>query len=91
MICSSVLLFNLEVSALKKMFSRNSYSYKFFDSVYSNFLRISNANDCSTIVDDKSEDDSIPTVILRVPYFGKCSTIFSRSLTSFISNHYNVC
>ena len=88
MICSSVSLFNTEVGSLRDMFFRNSYPIKFFQSVYSAFLHVSNLNESAT--DEVEEKDDTPIVILRVPYLGKCSTVFARSLSSIISNHFHV-
>ena len=89
MICSSVSLFNTEVGALRDMFFRNSYSSKFFDSVLSTFRRVSDVITPS-VTEEPEKEETPTTVILRVPYFGKCSVNFARSLSSIISSHYNV-
>ena len=88
MICSSVSLFNTEVGALRDMFFHNLYSSKFFDSVLNAFLRVS--EEISSNTTQEAEKEEIPIVILRVPYFGKCSVNFARSLSAIISSHFHV-
>ena len=88
MICSSVSLFNAEVSALKQMFIRNSYPETFFDNAYCTFLKKFASSD-DTVVSETNEEE-LPTVILRIPYFGKCSTKFARCLSVIISSHFSV-
>ena len=48
------------------------------------------ASSFNSLLDISIDENPIPTVILRVPYFGKCSSIFARSLSTMISNTYNV-
>ena len=91
MICSSVPVFNTEVSKLKNMFIANSYPVKFIDNVIDTFLCKLNSND-TTDTDDGSElaQEDPPTVLLFVPFFGKCSVRFGRNLTSIISEKFNI-
>ena len=91
MICSSVPVFNTEVSKLKNMFIANSYPVKFIDNVIDTFLCKLNSND-TTDTDDGSElaQEEPPTVLLFVPFFGKSSVRFGRNLTSIISEKFNV-
>ena len=91
-IFSDISLFNCDVAALKEMFIRNSYPSYLFDSIHSNFMRSFNVSTAAlnSLLDISTDEDHIPTVFLRVPYLGKCSSIFARCLSTMISNTYNV-
>ena len=89
MICSSVTMFNSEVVKLKEMFIANAYPEKFIDNIINVFYRNCNLaperNNMSLC-----DEEQLPFVLLRVPYFGKCSVRFSRNLTKIICNKFNV-
>ena len=88
MICSSVSLFDDEVSALKDMFMRNAYPESFFNCVLCTFLKRYNSSDVSVVSD--VDEDELPTVILRVPYISKYSIKFARSISTIISTNFPV-
>ena len=70
------------------MFIANTYPVKFIDNVINVFYRKSEAsNETDPSV---SDEDQPPYILLRVPYFGKCSVKFARSLTKIICNNFNV-
>ena len=88
MICSSTAMFYSEVSNLREMFIANTYPVKFTDNVINVFYRKSEAsNETDPSV---SDEDQPPYILLRVPYFGKCSVKFARNLTKIICNNFNV-
>ena len=85
-ICSSLTLFNEEVSCLRNMFIRNCYPVRFFDGALERFL-----NPRIAVLDD--EDGTTATTrysILRVPYYGSESMKFARRLSGIISRRFDV-
>ena len=89
LICSSVSLFWEEVDKLRVMFSRNGYSYTFFDGVVERFLNPpSKSNESNT--DDEDSCDSVPVSILKVPFYGKASLNFARDIVKLIKQNFNV-
>ena len=88
MICSSVSLFNVEVEKLRKMFIRDAYPVYFFNNALNLFLKKSQSS--SIIIDDTEEDDVLPFVIFKVPYFGKCSMTFASDISKIISSKFPV-
>ena len=66
-ICSSQDLFNNEVKNLRIMFSRNGYSFDYFNKVLSNFL---SKKDIPKV--DKPEPEYAPN--FKVPFVGKASS-----------------
>ena len=88
MICSSTAMFYSEVSNLREMFIANTYPVKFIDNVINVFYRKSEAsNETDPSV---SDEDQPPYILLRFPYFDKCSVKFARNLTKIICNNFNV-
>ena len=88
MICSSTAMFYSEVSNLREMFIANAYPVKFIDNVINVFYRKSEAS--NETVSSVSDENQPPYILLRVPYFGKCSVKFARNLTKIICNNFNV-
>ena len=81
LICSSQLLFDKECKTLAHIFSLNGYPHHFFNRVLSNFL--------INIAENKEKEDSEnDQFILKIPYLGKCSTIFAQRMSSIIKEHY---
>ena len=88
MICSSTTMFYSEVSNLREMFIANAYPVKFIDNVINVFYRKSEASSETDL--SVSCEDQPPYILLRVPYFGKCSVKFARNLTKIICNNFDV-
>ena len=91
MICSSMTLFLEEIGKLKRMFTLNGYSSKFFTTIYNDFMNPKPCDD-SDILDSDSEDGSenTPICLLRVPYYGKSSRGFAKDLSELIESNFEV-
>ena len=84
-------LFLEEVGKLKRMFTLNGYSSKFFTTIYNDFMNPKPCDD-SNILDSDSEDGSenTPFCLLRVPYYGKSSRGFAKDLSELIESNFEV-
>jgi len=75
------------------MFLQNSYPASFFDNVLQKFLRnadLSNSMTTSDIVNPEDVNDSLPSVIFRVPYLGKCSVDFAKRVSRCVAREFPV-
>ena len=86
-VCSSSLLFQKEVEILKSIFLRNSYTSSFFKKIYDDFM--SKKGETLPPVDETEENTQMK-VSVRLPFIGKCSTVFSRSLCSLVKDTFDV-
>ena len=95
MICSSPLILSSEIKNLKKMFMNNCYPAHFFDKIVENFMARNNnsgstLSSIDTLLTSNCGDDDLPCVILNVPFYGRCSEIFAKKLTSIIQSRFDV-
>ena len=80
-ICSSKKLFFDEVATLKSMFVKNAYSADFFEKRLAKFLQNIENRPTPT-----AEDDLNYTYNLYVPFIGKPSKLFSKSVSALLSD-----
>ena len=83
-ICSTLSLFNDEVSRLRKMLISNCYPSRFFDCAVDRVLnpRISVTSDTESVHSNYS--------ILRIPYYGKESVKFAKKLSNIICKKFDI-
>jgi hypothetical protein len=100
MICSSIDVFNLEVDTLRKMFLQNGYTRKFFDQIVLRFSQSlaarsfnssQNTNNISTDENTAlNNNDTLDQAFLSIPYYGRCSIEFGKSMSKIIFNNFNI-
>ena len=92
LICSSPLILSSEISNLKKMFIDNCYPAHFFDKIVEKFMAWDTASTSSSVdtTTSSSNDDTLPYIILTVPFYGRCSEIFAKKLSSIIQSKFDV-
>ena len=79
-------LFDIECKNLWRIFSMNGYPKSFFDRILDNFI------EKQTIQSPKDDDDDSDKkrFICKVPYLGRCSTIFANKLSEIFKEHFSV-
>ena len=87
-VCSSSLLFQREVEILKSVFLKNSYTSSFFRKVYDDFMK--QKDDTTLLSSSEVDEDSVRKVTVRLPFFGKCSTVFARTFCSLVKDRFGV-
>ena len=96
LICSSPLILSSEINNLKKMFMNNCYPAHFFDKIVENFMTRDNKSGSTLstgntlLTSSSDDDDDLPCVILNVPFYGRCSEIFAKKLTSILQSKFDV-
>ena len=86
-VCSSSSLFQKEVRLLQSVFLQNSYTVSFFKKVYDNFMKKKNAVANSVT---EEVDEGQRRVIVKLPYFGKCSILFARNFCSLMEGTFDL-
>ena len=84
-ICSSQDLFNDEVKNLRIMFSRNGYTFAYFNKVLSNFL---SKMDIPKV--DRPDTDTEYAPIFKVPFVGKASILFQKEICKLIFQKFGI-
>ena len=84
-VCSSSRLFEKEVRFLKEVFLRNSYSRSMFDTVFDKFMAKKNGG-----VPEKEAEEDQAKVVLKMPFFGNCSTVFVKNLCSLVEDKFDI-
>ena len=93
LICSSPLILSSEINNLRKMFINNCYPAQFFDKIVERFMARDDTSAASTSSSDDTSsntDDNLPYIILNVPFYGRCSEIFAKKLSSIIQAKFDV-
>ena len=73
------------------MFITNAYPKKIIDNVVDGFFRNCSKNHLDDEINlSTNDEEQLPYVLLRVPYFGKCSVKFANHLKRIVSNNLNV-
>ena len=88
MICSSTVMFQSEVANLKEMFIANAYPIKFINNVINIFYRKCESTELDNM--PNCDEEQLPYILLRVPYYGKCSVRFAHKLTNIICKKFDV-
>ena len=63
----------------------NAYPRSFFDKILNSFIEKQ-----STQTLPKDDDSDKKRFICKIPYVGKCSTIFANKLSSIFKEHFSV-
>ena len=83
-----------EVKKLRSIFLRNAYTSSFFDNVYKKFMMKKEESNTVTEEDQDTEKDQDEEVgiklIIKLPYFGKCSTVFAQTISSLIKDTFDM-
>ena len=91
-VCSSSVLFLNEVKNLKSIFLRNAYTTSFFDHVYEKFMKkkeeLSMSKECED--EDCVEEEVKMKLLIKLPYFGRCSTIFAQTVSCLLRDTFDM-
>jgi hypothetical protein len=90
-ICANNNMFNNEVIKLREMFSKNSYPSRFFDFILNRFISRQSSDQHEIDSEEEIIDlDKPDTILLNVPYFGKCSEKFGKKLSAIFENKFGL-
>ena len=89
LICSSVSSIWEEVDELRRMFTRNGYSHRFFDVVCEKFLKPKPLVDDSASAESAQLED-VPFCLFKVPFYGRSSSGFAKEFKKLIENNFKV-
>ena len=84
-ICSSTYFFQNEVKILKAIFLQNSYTEMFFSQVFEKFM----ANK-EKILTEEDEEAEKKKLVIKLPFFGRCSTIFGKNFRTLVENTFDM-
>ena len=83
-VCSDRRLFDIESKKLWQIFSMNGYAKSFYDRILESFIQkqISQTPKCG-------DDQDKRRFICKIPYVGKCSSIFANKLSTIFKEHFS--
>ena len=93
-VCSNTALLRSEINQLTKIFYKNGYPMEVIDNIIQEYyenkaVREKNSNKSITSGDTNSAEEIRPKELLRVPYVGKPSILFSRRLRKLVKRRYD--